>query len=121
VRLPYVSYATLLNVMRCARALVFPSLSEGFGLPVLEAMALGTPVITSNSGALAEVAGDAAMLVDVRDRRDLARAMTVIASDATLTAQLAERGRKRAADFSLDTYTQRMGRFYRDLPAATLR
>jgi glycosyltransferase involved in cell wall biosynthesis len=114
LRLPYVPYETLLNVIRGARALVFPSLSEGFGLPVLEAMALGTPVITSNAGA-------AAMLVDVRDRRALADAIRAIAGDAQRSAELTARGRRRAAQFSLAAYTERLGRFYRELTAGAAR
>ena len=117
VRLPYGPYTVLLNIMRGARALVFPSLAEGFGLPVLEAMALGTPVITSNRHALAEIAGEAALLVDVSDRRALARAIETVDRDAALRADLAARGRRRAAEFSLDAYTERMGRLYRALLA----
>jgi glycosyltransferase involved in cell wall biosynthesis len=63
-RIDYVTQATLITLIRGARAVVFPSLYEGFGLPVLEAMALGTPVITSTESSVPEVAGDAAVLVD---------------------------------------------------------
>src|SRR4029077_13775664 len=65
--LDYVDRSTLVTLIRGARALVFPSLYEGFGLPVLEAMMLGTPVVTSAKGALEEVTGAAALLVDPYD------------------------------------------------------
>jgi len=115
VRLPYLPYERLLALVRGARALVFASLSEGFGLPILEAMALGTPVVAANFGAMAEIAGDAALLVDVRDPRALSQAIARIADDSALCAELAARGRRRAAQFSLDAYAARMERLYRGL------
>ena len=83
-----------------ALALVFPSLLEGFGLPVLEAMAVGAPVITSNRSSLPEVAGKAALLVDPEDVTALREAMARVASDAALREQLSAAGRARAAEFS---------------------
>ncbi|MDP3735685.1 MAG: glycosyltransferase family 1 protein [bacterium] len=85
---------------RRARALVFPSLIEGFGYPILEAMHCGLSVITSNGSSLAEVAGDAALLVDPRDPHALASAMLRLACEPALRAELAARGRVRAAEFS---------------------
>jgi len=85
---------------RGAIALVMPSLDEGFGLPALEAMACGTPVITSNAPALVEVTGDAALHVDARDVDAIARAITSIANDASLRTQLASRGIERAREFT---------------------
>jgi glycosyltransferase involved in cell wall biosynthesis len=64
LRLDYLPFAHLVTLIRGARALLFPSLYEGFGLPVLEAMSLGTPVMTSTTASLSEVEGDAALLVD---------------------------------------------------------
>lgn len=78
----------------------FPSLYEGFGLPVLEAMACGTPVVTSNSSSLPEVAGDAALLVDPTDVAAIAQAMRRILEDEALAADLRQRGLARAAEFS---------------------
>jgi glycosyltransferase involved in cell wall biosynthesis len=80
-------------------ALVYPSLYEGFGLPVLEAMALGIPVVTSNVSSLPEVGGDAAMLVDPASPAEIAAAVRNILSDAGLAAQLAKAGPERARAF----------------------
>ena len=79
---------------------VFPSLYEGFGLPPLEAMACGTPVVASNRGSLPEVLGDAALQVDPSQPEALARAMRDVLSDAGLRQCLIERGRTRAATFT---------------------
>jgi len=88
------------SLYRGAQALVFPSLYEGFGLPLLEAMACGTPVVTSNITAMPEVAGDAALLVDPASVDQIARAMERIVSDTSLRRQLREKGLARAARFS---------------------
>jgi glycosyltransferase involved in cell wall biosynthesis len=74
----------------------FPSLYEGFGLPSLEAMASGTPVVTSDYGAMAEVAGDAAETVDPRDVSAIAAAMRRIRDDSTWAETLRRRGLQRA-------------------------
>jgi glycosyltransferase involved in cell wall biosynthesis len=83
-----------------ATLLAFPSLYEGFGLPVLEAMACGTPVVTANVSASAEVAGAAAVLVDPKDTEALAEAMGRVLSDEALRADLRSRGLERAQQFS---------------------
>jgi glycosyltransferase involved in cell wall biosynthesis len=83
-----------------ATALVYPSLYEGFGLPVLEAMQLGCPVITSRNGSLPEVAGDAAVYVDPRDPGALAGAMTRLLTDESWRGSLVKRGFSRSALFS---------------------
>jgi len=83
-----------------ALLLAFPSLYEGFGLPVLEAMACGTPVLTSNVSATAEVAGDAALLVDPRSVDALTSALGRLLTDDALRAELRRRGLARAAEFS---------------------
>ena len=92
--------AQLPSLYRSAQALVFASLYEGFGLPVLEAMACGTPVVTSNTSALPEVAGGAALLVDPTSVEQIAEAMKRIVCDSTLRQQLREKGLTRAAKFS---------------------
>lgn len=97
--LEYIPDSDLPTVIRQARALVFPSLWEGFGLPVLEAMACGTPVITSNLSSLVEVTGDAAMLVDPYQVQEIASAMSALSQDNNLHRQLREAGLQRASQF----------------------
>ncbi len=98
--LSYVPYSELPRLINQAIALVFPSLWEGFGLPVLEAMACGTPVITSNVSSLPEVAGDAALSIDPYSVGELAEAMTAVASDPKLWATLHQAGLARVKAFS---------------------
>jgi glycosyltransferase involved in cell wall biosynthesis len=83
-----------------ATLFVYPSLYEGFGLPLLEAMACGTPVVSSNASSLPEVAGDAALLIDPRDVDGLAAAIDRLAHDPMLRTDLAKRGIERARQFS---------------------
>jgi len=79
---------------------VFPSLYEGFGLPVVEAMACGTPVITANSSSLNEIASQAAVTVDPHSTETLTDALLRVSSDGDLRADLSARGLARAAEFS---------------------
>jgi glycosyltransferase involved in cell wall biosynthesis len=88
------------GIWSLADAFVFPSLYEGFGLPVLEAMARGVPVACSNASSLPEVAGDAALLFDPRDESAIAGAITRLLSDPELAERLRERGRERARQFT---------------------
>ncbi|CAN1209718.1 RfbW [Tumidithrix helvetica PCC 7403] len=98
--LDYVPYRELPKMINQAIALVFPSLWEGFGFPVLEAMACGTPVITSNLSSLPEVAGDAAILIDPYKVGELTEAMQAIISDSALRLSLSSQGIVRADQFS---------------------
>ena len=98
--LNYVSYNELPIIINQAIALVFPSLWEGFGLPVLEAMACGTPVITSNVSSLPEVAGDAAILINPYNPGEITAAMTTIINDSETRKQISEKGLRRANQFS---------------------
>jgi glycosyltransferase involved in cell wall biosynthesis len=98
--LEYVSYEELPKVISQALAFVFPSLWEGFGLPVLEAMACGTPVITSNISSLPEVTGDAAILVNPYSVGEIADAMKAVAEDGQLRSHLSQAGIMRASQFS---------------------
>ncbi|MGG6270193.1 glycosyltransferase family 4 protein [Leptolyngbya sp. AN03gr2] len=98
--LSYVSYAELPELINRAIALIFPSLWEGFGLPVLEAMACGTPVITSNLSSIPEVSGDATLLIDPYDEAAIANAMKAIITDSQLRQQLRQKGLDRASQFS---------------------
>ncbi|MDX2257131.1 MAG: glycosyltransferase family 1 protein [Pseudanabaenaceae cyanobacterium bins.39] len=98
--LGYVGYDDLPRLIGGAIALVFPSLWEGFGLPVLEAMACGTPVITSNLSSLPEVTGDAAILIDPYQVAEIADAMQAIATQSHLRTHYAQLGLARASQFS---------------------
>ncbi|MGO4171789.1 glycosyltransferase family 4 protein [Bosea sp. TAF32] len=111
-RLPYVPLSSLLSLIRGARAVLFPSLYEGFGLPILEAMLLGTPTITSNTSSMPEVAGDASMLVNPYKIEEIRDAIRTLDADADLRAELVNRGRKRAEFFSPALYAERMKAVY---------
>ncbi|MGH7700708.1 MAG: glycosyltransferase family 4 protein, partial [Gemmatimonadales bacterium] len=97
--LGYVPAEDLAALYGLARFLVFPSLDEGFGLPVAEAMACGCPAITSNISALPEVAGDAALLVDPTSTDEIAGAMRRLWTDEALRNALVRRGLARAAGY----------------------
>ena len=96
----YVAQEDLPGLYSGARLFAYPSRYEGFGLPVLEAMRCGVPVVTTNVSSMPEVAGDAALLVSPDDEIALAEAMTRLVADPALAADLGRRGRERAALFS---------------------
>jgi len=109
--------ADLASVLSASRALVVPSIDEGFGLPLLEAMSLGVPVIHSTAAALVEVAGASGLAVDVHRVNgtiDLAEALTGL-SDEKLVRDLASRGKARAAAFSWDDSAARLARVFTEL------
>jgi len=97
--LGHVSNAALDALLRHATAFVYPSLYEGFGLPVIEAMAAGVPVLTSNVGATREIAHDAALLVDPHSVPAIKEALITLLQDQALRVQLATAGRARAAEY----------------------
>jgi glycosyltransferase involved in cell wall biosynthesis len=99
---------TLVALYNAAAALVFPSFSEGFGLPVLEAMACGAPVVASSIGALSEVAGDAALLVDPANVNVIAQAMLAVVSNERLWHSLRAKGLERATQFSWEETARRL-------------
>lgn len=109
---------TLPALYRGAKALVFPSLYEGFGLPLLEAMACGTPVVTSNTTALPEVSGGAALLVDPTSVEQITGAIERIVDDPSLRRQLREQGLARAAYFSWTATAEQVHRLLRRLHPA---
>jgi glycosyltransferase involved in cell wall biosynthesis len=96
----WVDDALLASLYRRSLGLAFPSLYEGFGLPIVEAMSLGAPVLTSNFGAMAEVAGDAAELVDPYSVDAIRTGLHRLAFDEPRREELRQRGLRRAADFS---------------------
>ncbi len=98
----YVEDDLLPDLYRAADLFAYPSLYEGFGLPVLEAMACGTPVLTSNLSSLPEVAGDACLLVDPHDEAAIAEGLRRMLADADLRAELGARGAARSHLFSWD-------------------
>lgn len=111
--LGYVSDDRLLMLYREAGVLVYPSLYEGFGLPVLEAMSQGCPVITSNVSSLPEVGGDAAMYVDPYSVESIAGAIERVLGDAALREEMGRKGLARAAMFSWDRCAQETVAVYR--------
>ena len=104
--------------MRGARALLFPSLYEGFGLPVLEAMMLGTAVLTANVASLPEIVGEAGMMVDPLDEISIAKGIRALDQDDALVSTLVARGIERARLFSPQAYATRLGGLYADLGIA---
>ena len=111
-RLEHLPRSLLARLIRGARAVLFPSIHEGFGLPVLEAMQLGTPVLTSAGGAPAEIAGDAALLVDPYDVAAIAAGIRTLDSDAGLRERMAAAGPAEAARFSAEAYRTRLEAMY---------
>jgi len=112
--LGFVPFETLRCFYEFAAAFVFPSRHEGFGLPPLEAMACGTPVVTSNVSSLPEVVGDAAILVNPENVFDIARGIRDVLLDEGLRAELVRRGRERAARFSWERTARQMLEIYEE-------
>lgn len=111
--LGYVSPETRRSLYENARLLVLPSHIEGFGLPALEAMAMGRPVVASRAGALPEVVGDAGLLVDPSDTVALADAIDRVISDETMARRLADRGLERARRFTWEATARAVRQAYR--------
>jgi glycosyltransferase involved in cell wall biosynthesis len=110
--LEYISTEGLRYLYRGAYSLVFPSLYEGFGLPPVEAMNFGCPVITSNVSCLPEICGDAALYVDPYDVKDIKQKLELLLSDRPLRDRLIVAGQQRAETFSLQNYTNRLHHAY---------
>ena len=111
-RYDYLPRAALMSLVRGARGVMFPSLYEGFGLPALEAMALGAPVFASSGGALPEIVGDAALLADPHDIDAMAGAIRTLDADDGLRRHLAQAGVARAETFSAEAYKARLRSLY---------
>jgi glycosyltransferase involved in cell wall biosynthesis len=112
--LGFVPFDTLRCFYECAAAFVFPSRYEGFGLPPLEAMACGTPVVTSSVSSLPEVVGDAAVLVNPENVFDIARGIRDVLLDDTLRETLICRGREQAARFSWERTARQVLEIYHE-------
>ncbi len=110
----YVKDEDLPALYRAADIFVYPSLFEGFGLPPLEAMACGTPVITSNTSSLPEVVGDAALLIDPSDEQDLAGALLKVVRDASLRSRMREMGIEQAKKFTWHAAAEKTLQLYRE-------
>lgn len=116
IELPgYVDEAKLEEYYARASVFAFPSLDEGFGLPVLEAMARGIPVLTSNRSALPEVAGDAAYLIDPRDQDALTHGLLELCSREDLRSRLEQLGRAQVSQFSWETAANQTWSVYKEL------
>ncbi len=111
--LGYVPEADLPGLVAGATAFVYPSLYEGFGFPVAQAMAAGVAVVTSNNSSLREITGDAALLVDPKSASEIASALTRLLESETLRQDLGARGRKQAAQFRWETCAARSLEFFR--------
>lgn len=111
----YVSSEALEDLYRRAAIFAFPSLDEGFGIPVLEAMARGVPVLTSNGSALREIAGDAALLVNPREPTEIAAGLKRLTEEPELRQELAARGLSRSVSFSWQRAVESTWAVYQEL------
>lgn len=111
-RIDYLPRPLLMRLVRGAKAVAFPSLYEGFGLPALEAMMCGTPVLTSNTSSLPEVVGEAALTVDPYDVGSIAAGLRALDDQPDLRARLSHEGVAQAQNFAEEAYHQRLGAMY---------
>lgn len=113
IQLNYAPFPLLVSLIKCAKFSLFPSLYEGFGLPVLESMLLGTPVISSTTSSIPEIAGDAAILINPYDTNAIAKAITNLDKDEILRNELIEKGLIQAKQFSEEAYINRLNNVYK--------
>jgi glycosyltransferase involved in cell wall biosynthesis len=111
----YIDEADKPTLMRGALLFVYPSIHEGFGVPVLEAMASGVPTIAGNRTSIPEIAGDGALLIDPSSQRELTDALEQLYTDASARSQLAARGLAQAAKFSWEKTAEETAAVYRHL------
>jgi glycosyltransferase involved in cell wall biosynthesis len=115
--LGYVPDSGLTDLYRRASVFAFPSLDEGFGMPLLDAMASGVPVVTSNASALPEVTGDAAVLVDPADTSSIAEGLRKLIGDPQLREQLVQKGLARSREFTWENAVEKTWKVYQELLA----
>jgi glycosyltransferase involved in cell wall biosynthesis len=108
----YAPRSFLMSLIRCAKSVVFPSLYEGFGLPLLEAMQLGVPTLCSAGGSLPEIAGGASVEVDPYDVREIARGLEKLDADSDLRTSLGQSGLKQAERFNPASYKENLRKMY---------
>ena len=114
----YVAEADLPAVYNLATVFVYPSLYEGFGIPPLEAMACGVPVVCSNSSSLPEVAGDAALMIEPADSSSIAAALAIVLADDSLRQDLRRRGLAQAQIFTWEEAARRLLAAYQSCVSA---
>ena len=117
--LGYVPESVLRNLYQRASLFAFPSLDEGFGMPLLDAMAHGVPILTSNASALPEVSGDAALLVDPTDVTSIVAGLRRLIDDQALREQLAQKGLARCREFTWEKAVEKTWRVYQELLAGS--
>ena len=117
----YVEDPTLVTLYRHADVFVLPSLCEGFGIPIIEAMACGTPVVASNTGALPEVVADAGVLVDPYSAKAIAEGLAEVLSTPGLRERMVARGARRVADFTWERAARETIAVYREVAAGPRR
>jgi len=114
----YIPDTALEELFQRASVFAFPSLDEGFGMPVLDAMASGVPVLTSNASALQEVSGDAALLVDPLDVASIADGLRRLTGDRSLRDELIRKGFERSKEFTWEKSVEQTWDVYRELLGA---
>lgn len=114
IRLGFVQMSDLVKIYNLATVFVMPSIYEGFGLPILEAMSSGVPVVTSEKGSLPEVVGDAAYIVNPLDIDDIANGIKKVFEDISLRENLSKKGLSRAASFSWEKTAAETVKIYED-------
>jgi glycosyltransferase involved in cell wall biosynthesis len=117
--LPFIDEEQLRGMYQQAAVLFFPSLDEGFGIPVLEAMATGTPVLTSRAASMPEVAGEAACYFDPSSVEDMASSLERVLSDVVLCERMAHQGLRRAQSFHPDLVQEKVGQFWKEIANVT--
>lgn len=113
--IPWLSHDEFPLLYNCASVLMYPSLYEGFGLPILEAMACGTPVLTSNVSSMPEIAGDGALLVDPESVSDMTKKLKILMTDDQIRQSLIKKGLLNAANFTWKQTAVETAKIYRQL------